>query len=149
MINSPEDHVKRFIDAGASRITFHIEACRHAHRLAQHITELGAKPGIALNPGTSVNSIEPLLSVVDLVLLMTVNPGWGGQAFIPNSLSRLELAKSLIEQAGTDIILQVDGGISAKTAEAVRNAGANSLVAGTAVFKSDNYAAAIKIIGGR
>ena len=148
MIEEPEKHVERFIKAGATGITFHIEACSHAYRLAERITELGAKAGIALNPGTPVEQIQAVIPVVDLVLLMTVNPGWGGQSFIPSSIEKLEALGRMIKKSGRDVILQVDGGINANTAPQARAAGSNCLVAGTFVFGSDDYQAAINTVRG-
>ena len=148
MIEEPEKHVERFIKAGANGVTFHIEACSHAYRLAERIQELGGKAGIALNPGTPVEQIQALVPVVDLILLMTVNPGWGGQSFIPSSIEKLSTLREMITKSGRDIVLQVDGGINAETAPQAREAGSNCLVAGTFVFASSDYKAAIDTVRG-
>lgn len=143
MINNPENQVQAFVDAGADIITVHLEACPHIHRNIQQIHELGAKAGVSLNPGTPVSLLEPVINSVDLVLLMTVNPGWGGQKFIEASIPRIEEAARLIESTKRTIHLEVDGGINdVRGAEVVR-AGADVLVAGTYIFAKDNYAEAI------
>jgi ribulose-phosphate 3-epimerase len=148
MINNPEAHIERFIAAGATRITFHLEATAHGHRLAQRIRELGAAPGVAINPGTPVSAVTALLPVVDLLLIMTVNPGWGGQTFIKESVAKIAEAKRALAENNSQAILQVDGGIDKDSARSSRNAGAQSLVAGTSIFKSANYAEAIAALRG-
>jgi len=130
MIERPEDYVTSFAEAGADIITFQIEAARHPHRLLTQIKDLGCKAGVVLNPGTSEESIEFLASMVDMVLIMTVNPGFGGQSFIPEMLRKIENVRAMIGDAD----LEVDGGIDEKTARDVIKAGANVLVAGSYVF---------------
>lgn len=143
MIENPEDYVASFAEAGADIITFQIEATRHPHRLITQIKDLGCKAGVALNPGTSEESIEFLANMVDMVLIMTVNPGFGGQSFIPEMLRKIENVRAMIG----DRDLEVDGGIDDKTATEVINAGANVLVAGSYVFSREHsYTTAIDIL---
>lgn len=130
MIERPEDYVQSFADAGADIITFQIEATYHPHRLITQIKDLGCKAGVVLNPGTPEETIEFLANMVDMVLIMTVNPGFGGQAFIPEMLRKIENVRAMIGDAD----LEVDGGIDDKTAPDVIKAGANVLVAGSYVF---------------
>lgn len=147
---SPVDHfLKDFADAGADILTIHPEAGPHLHRSLQTIKALGKKAGVALNPATPIEMIRDVMDLVDLVLIMTVNPGFGGQAFLP-LLSKIEEARRLIEVTGRLIDLEVDGGVTLENAERLRAAGVNVLVAGTAVFKSgpENYAAAISSLRG-
>jgi len=144
MIEKPEHQLKAFTEAGADIITVHYEACPQLHRTLQRIRELGVKAGVAINPGTSVDLLEPLLDSIDLLLIMTVNPGWGGQSFIPSSLQKVSLASDLIGNRRDQIHLEVDGGINEETSVSVCTAGANVLVAGSHIFTSDNYANAIK-----
>lgn len=132
---SPVDYLlKSIATAGANIITIHPEAGPHVYRTLQEIKHHGCKAGVALNPGTPVEVLVPLLNVVDLVLVMTVNPGFGGQAFLDSQLTKIEHVRTLIDQQGRDILLQVDGGISPKTAPLVIEAGADVLVAGSALF---------------
>ena len=140
MITNPEEFVEPFAQAGADCISFHIEATRHPLRLAQKIRDLGCKAGIVLNPGTSQDDIEFVVDGIDFVLVMTVNPGFGGQAFIPEMLEKIRLVRSMI---GNEKDLEVDGGIDARTAPDAVRAGANILVAGSYVFRSDSYMTAI------
>ena len=150
MISPADSFVEAFADAGADIITAHPEAGPHIHRTLQIIRSLGKKPGISLNPGTPVDAIDPVLDLVDLVLIMTVNPGFGGQNFITSQLKKIEQAANRIAKTGRDIALEVDGGITPKTAKQVISAGANVLVAGTAVFKggAGSYAANIAALRG-
>lgn len=141
MLTNPEDFVEAFADAGADIITFHVEAARHPHRLLSRIRDLGCKAGVVLNPGTPPDDIEFLAEAVDMVLLMTVNPGFGGQAFIPEMLRKIELVRAML---GEERDLEVDGGIDQQTAPDVVRAGANVLVAGSYIFKSDSYLEAIE-----
>lgn len=140
MITNPEEFAEPFAQAGADSISFHIEATRHPLRLAQKIRDLGCKAGIVLNPGTSQDDIEFVVDGIDFVLVMTVNPGFGGQAFIPEMLEKIRLVRSMI---GNDKDLQVDGGIDDHTAPEAVRAGANVLVAGSYIFRSDSYLTAI------
>lgn len=148
MIERPELYVGDFRKAGADIITVHVEATNHAQRLLSHIREMGAKAGLAFNPGTSLADLEYLLGDVDLVLLMTVNPGFGGQSFLPQVLPKLRKARQMIDESGHDVMLEVDGGIDAVTARQCVDAGADVLVAGTAVFRRPDYGAAIAAIRG-
>jgi ribulose-phosphate 3-epimerase len=138
MIEKPERYLKQFADAGAKMITVHLEACPHIHRTIQEIKDLGCLAGIALNPGTPVSLLKDLINDIDLVLIMSVNPGFGGQKFIPYSVDKVREAKELIQLTGRPIYLEVDGGVSMQNAESLIDAGANVLVAGSFVFSSPN-----------
>ena len=135
MIVEPEQHMKSFIDAGASTVTIHYETCPHIHRSLQSIREMGAKAGLTFNPGTPVTGLNYLIDVVDQVLIMSVNPGFGGQRFIGSALEKISMVKWMLEEGESEAIVQVDGGISAETILEVYQAGARNFVAGTAVFK--------------
>lgn len=143
MVNTPERLIPAFVEAGAAVITIHAEATAHPHRALQTIRDAGVKAGIALNPHTPPSAVEYLLELSDLVLVMSVNPGFGGQKFIPEVLPKLEALRRLIDQSGREIHLEVDGGIKPGTAKQVVEAGADTLVAGSAVFGSSDYSAAI------
>lgn len=149
MVEHPETHIKSFAEAGADIITFHAEATKHAHRLMQQIHELGCKVGVAINPGTSLSMIEELIEDAELILIMTVNPGWGGQKFIESMLGKIHMLYHMIQEMETDCDIEVDGGINAETSVDVREAGANILVAGSAIYGSDDIAKAIKEIRGQ
>ncbi len=142
MIERPEDYVDDFAQAGADIITFHAEATRHPHRLLGKIKDLGCKAGVVLNPGTPEDDIEFLVGEVDLVLIMTVNPGFGGQAFIPDMLRKIENVRAMLG----DRDLEVDGGVDEVTAPMVIEAGANVLVAGSYVFRHHSYLEAIETL---
>ena len=150
MISPVDCYLEAFADAGADGITVHPEAGPHIHRTLQIIRSLGKKPGIVLNPGTPIDHIDPVLDLVDLVLIMTVNPGFGGQSFITSQLKKIEAAAERIAKTGRAIALEVDGGINQQTARRVASAGANLLVAGTAVFRGGpkNYATNITALRG-
>jgi ribulose-phosphate 3-epimerase len=136
MIEKPERYLAAFVDAGAHRITVHQETCPHLHRTLQEIRELGALPGVALNPSTPVETIRDVLSELEMVLVMTVNPGFGGQSYIPNSTRKVRRMAEFLEREGRGaVLIQVDGGVDAITAREVVGAGAAVLVAGSAVFK--------------
>lgn len=137
MIDQPERYVSAFIDAGADILTIHYEASVHPHRALQSVREAGAQAGIALNPGTPVSSVRDVLPLCDLVLLMSVNPGFGGQAFIPQTISRIEELRRLLADREMEPLVEIDGGVNAETAGAAVRAGANVLVAGSAVFKHE------------
>ena len=137
MIEAPEHQISQFADAGADIITVHIEACPHIHRVVQLIKELGVKAGVALNPGTPVDTVNEVLSSLDLVLVMTVNPGFGGQAFIEDMVDKLASLRAELDRRSLTAELEVDGGINAEVAPKVVRAGARVLVAGAAVFNSD------------
>ncbi len=142
MIASPEKHLESFIQAGADILTFHVEATAHPHRLIQMIKGYGILAGIALNPGTPLAMIEPCLGDADLILVMTVNPGWGGQSFIPSMLDKIKsIAGHPSKRSETRI--EVDGGINPETAKVCAEHGAEILVAGTSIFSSSDYADAI------
>jgi ribulose-phosphate 3-epimerase len=144
MIVEPEKHIGAFVQAGADRITVHVETCPHLHRVVQQIREAGARPAVALNPHTPAVMVEEILPFVDMVLVMTVNPGFGGQQFIPETLRKIEQLHTAIVQRGLAVDIQVDGGIDLLTAPQVVAKGASVLVAGTFVFGApEGVAAAI------
>ena len=134
MVVEPEHLVPQFVDAGADLITVHVEACTHLHRVVHQIKELGVRAGVALNPGTPVAAVEEILADVDLVLAMSVNPGFPAQVFIPSVLPKLRKIRQLLDKGGLQAELEVDGGINNETANLVVEAGARRLVAGSAVF---------------
>src|SRR5690349_1132860 len=150
MISPVDNFVQAFVDAGADGITVHPEAGPHIHRTLQLIRSLGKLPGVVLNPGTPVDAIDNLLDLVDLVLVMSVNPGFGGQSFITSQLKKIEAVAARIAKSGRNIALEVDGGINPKTARQAVKAGANVLVAGTAVFSggAKRYASNIAALRG-
>ena len=136
MVSNPDNLIQEYIGAGADIVTVHVEACKHLHRTLSHIRMLGCKSGVALNPHSEISSLPNILDVVDLILVMTVNPGFGGQSFIKSMLPKIESIKNMI--GDRNIFLEVDGGITSNTAQLVKQAGANVLVAGTSVFKDGN-----------
>jgi len=136
MIVEPEKHISAFAAAGADSITVHVETCPHLHRVLQQIREAGTRVGVALNPHTPAVMIQEVLPLLDMVLVMTVNPGFGGQTFIPETLAKIRQIRDLITRTGHPIDLEVDGGIDSVTASQVAANGANVLVAGTAVFSA-------------
>jgi len=146
MIAHADNYLESFRTAGADGITVHYEACPHLHRTIQRIKQLGAKAGVCINPATPVSVLKDIIREVDLVLIMSVNPGFGGQEFIPRSLSKLREAADLIKQAKPEIYLEVDGGIDENTAYAVVEAGANVLVAGSYIFHSSDVPGAIQTL---
>ena len=150
MIAPADPYIEAFADAGADGLTVHPEAGPHIHRTLQLIRAHGKKPGVVLNPGTPIDALDYLLDLVDLVLIMSVNPGFGGQEFISSQLRKIEAAAERIARSGREIALEVDGGITPQTAKLAIGAGANVLVAGTAVFHggSDSYAANIAALRG-
>lgn len=137
MIEEPVRYVKEFQEAGADLITVHAEACKHLDRTIQAIKELGVKVGVALNPATPLSVLDYVLDQVDMVLIMSVNPGSGGQSFIPYSLDKIRQLKQIIDEKGLQVDIQVDGGVKLTNAKEIIDAGANILVAGTAVFGGD------------
>jgi len=145
MISPVDPYIHDFREAGADIITVHPEAGPHVHRTLQAVKASGAKAGLSLNPGTPVDALDYVIDLVDLVLIMSVNPGFGGQSFIESVLPKVQAVRRRIDAAGRDIILEVDGGVNAKTAPLVIAAGANALVAGTAVFAGDPNAYADNI----
>lgn len=148
MVDHPENQIEAFAEAGADIITFHVEAARHHHRIIQQIKAAGCKAGIALNPGTSLAMIEELMADVDMVLIMTVNPGFGGQKFIESQLEKIHMLYHTIQDMDFDCDIEVDGGINAETSKLVRQAGANILVAGSAIYGAADVAEAVKAIRG-
>lgn len=149
MVEYPDTQIESFIKAGADIITFHVEAAKHPHRVIQAIHAAGCKAGISLNPGTPVAMVEELLADVDLVLVMSVNPGYGGQKFIPASLSKLRRLRAALDACGSQAELEVDGGVTEANAQEIIEAGATVLVAGSAVYKSKDIKATIKALHGR
>jgi ribulose-phosphate 3-epimerase len=143
MIVEPEKYIDDFAKAGASLITVHQETCPHLHRTLQQIRAAGAKPSVVLNPSTPLSAIEEVLGEVSQVLLMSVNPGFGGQAFIPATVDKVRRLRSMLDARGLSVDIEVDGGINPTTSKQVVAAGANVLVAGNAVFKAADYRAAI------
>ncbi len=143
MIVEPEKYVEAFKDAGADGITIHVEACVHAHRALQHIKSLGMRAGVVLNPSTHEDTLKYVMELADLVLVMSVNPGFGGQSFIAEVLPKVRAIRAMIDATGRDIALEIDGGISESTARAAAAAGARVFVAGNAVFTQKDYAQAI------
>jgi ribulose-phosphate 3-epimerase len=143
MIAPVDPFITAFAEAGADHISLHPEAGPHLHRSLQLIRSLGKKPGVVLNPATPVEAVAHVLDLVDLIMVMTVNPGFGGQAFIASQLGKIATLRRMIEASGRDIVLQVDGGITPATARDVLAAGADCLIAGTSVFGARDYAQAI------
>lgn len=143
MIEEADKHLEAFRDAGSDHITVHQEACTHLHRTIERIKELGAKAGVAINPATPCSTLTEIIADVDLVLIMSVNPGFGGQTFVQGTLKKLREMKSMIKASGRDIRLEVDGGIDSRTAALVTQAGADVLVAGTSIFGSPDINQAI------
>jgi ribulose-phosphate 3-epimerase len=138
MIVDPDRYLKNFADAGAANITVHIEACTHLHRTVQAIKELGCKAGVALNPHTPVALLEDIINDVDMVLVMSVNPGFGGQKFINNTYKKIEQVKSMCATLNPDLYIEVDGGVNLQNTAQLVASGANALVAGNFVFSSAN-----------
>lgn len=137
MIEEPSRYIEDFKKCGADILTVHAEACKHLNRTVMAIKDAGMKASVALNPATPLNVLDYVLEELDMVLIMSVNPGFGGQTFIPNTLTKIEQLRKMVEERGLITDIQVDGGVSAKNAQTVLNAGANVLVAGTAVYKGD------------
>ncbi len=146
MITDPDRYLEDFKNAGADILTVHQEACTHLHRTVQKIKRLGMKAGVALNPATPLGMIEEILPDIDLLLIMTVNPGFGGQAFIETMISKIERAAQLIRGTNQPVELEIDGGIDPLTAEWVTRAGATILVSGSAIFRSKDIPSAVREI---
>ncbi len=144
MIKDPDPYLQSFADAGADWITVHVETCNHLHRTVSRIKELGKKAGVVLNPATSLSTIDYVLEDVDLVMLMSVNPGFGGQSFIPSTLEKCWQLKQRIDALDLNVGIEIDGGISKKTIGDAAQAGANIFVAGSAVFGCSEYVTIIK-----
>lgn len=150
MVDAPDNHINAFAKAGADIITVHAEACIHLHRTLQSIKSLGKMAGVTFNPATPINCLPSIIDLVDLVMIMSVNPGFGGQSFIASVLPKIQQAKTIIdeikESTGRTIHLEVDGGVSASNAAVIKAAGANVLVAGNAIYNTPNYQDAIQNI---
>lgn len=151
MITNADAFIQEFAEAGADYLTVHVEACPHLHRTVQSIKERGVKAGVTLNPATPIASLQEILPDVDLVLIMSVNPGFGGQKFIPSALNKVAAARAMLDRIHSRALLEVDGGIKAENAAQVVAAGATVLVAGSAIFSQRDYAgtiAALRAAGG-
>lgn len=148
MVNNPDDLISPFIESGADIITIHVETTFHLHRLLQTIRDRGIKAGVALNPSTSLNLIEEVLNDINMVLLMSVNPGFGGQKFIPTTIDKISRLRNIVKDRNLKLDIEVDGGINQETATQVIAAGANILVAGSAVYGAPDIAEAIRAIRG-
>jgi ribulose-phosphate 3-epimerase len=144
MIEHPDDYVENFVEAGADLISVHYETCPHLHRSIQNIKKYGLMAGVVVNPATSLHAIEPILSEVDLVLVMSVNPGFGGQSFIESSYQKLEQLANIREEKGFGFLIEVDGGVNLKNIQKVADAGADILVAGSSVFSAQNITARVQ-----
>lgn len=143
MIEEPEKYTEAFKKAGADILTVHVEACRHLHRNIQQIKGMGMKAGIALNPHTSVQDLKHIIADIDLVCIMSVNPGFGGQSFIPNTLKKITELKQIINEYGVNVQIEIDGGVTLQNAPSIIAAGADVLVAGNTVFRSEDPTATI------
>ena len=146
MIENPERYIDDFVRAGSAVITVHVETVTHLHRVLGVIQDAGIKAGVALNPATPLSSIQHVLTNMDMVVLMTVNPGFGGQSFIPEVLPKIEELRRIVDQKGLNIDIEVDGGINGETIALAARAGATVFVAGNAVFSSQNYAETIALM---
>ncbi|HEY1303683.1 MAG TPA: ribulose-phosphate 3-epimerase [Vicinamibacterales bacterium] len=146
MITEPDRHIDEFVDAGASMVSVHVEAATHLHRTVTYIKKRGAKAGVVLNPSTPASALEDIAGDVDFVLVMSVDPGFAAQAFIPNSLEKLRRVRAVLTAAGSDVPIEIDGGISAANAAAVVAAGASILVAGNAIFGTPDAEAATRAL---
>ncbi|WP_394137033.1 ribulose-phosphate 3-epimerase [Cytobacillus oceanisediminis] len=148
MIENPDAYIEAFAKAGADYITVHVEASRHLHRTVHFIKSFGVKAGVVLNPATPVNAIEHIIEDIDMVLLMSVNPGFGGQKFIPSVLSKIAAVKEMADSKGLEIEIEIDGGVNEETAKQCIDAGANVLVAGSAIYNQTDRAKAIAALKG-
>jgi len=144
MIENPDQYIKDFVDAGADLVNVHIEACTHIHRTIQHIKSYGVKAGVTLNPGTPLNSIEEILPELDMVLLMSVNPGFGGQSYIEATTDKIRRLKQMILKRGLTCDIQVDGGVNLQNVKLIAEAGADIVVAGSAIFNTPDIAETVK-----
>jgi ribulose-phosphate 3-epimerase len=144
MITDPDRYLERFRDAGASNLTVHYETCSHLHRTVTEIRRLGMKAGVTLNPHSPVMLLKDILPYIDMVLLMTVNPGYGGQTFIPGSINKIGELRSMIDEGGYDVLIEVDGGVDLQNAPVLIHAGVDVLVAGSTVFSSSDPAEVIR-----
>ena len=148
MIVDPDRYIQEFADLGATYLTVHYEACTHLHRTLQAIKSAGMKAGVALNPHTSVQLLENVIQDIDMVCVMSVNPGFGGQSFIENTYKKVRALKALITKKNTSTLIEIDGGVTTENAQKLVDAGADILVAGSFVFKSDDPKATIKALKG-
>jgi ribulose-phosphate 3-epimerase len=146
MVQEPDALLPAFIAAGSDNLTVHVEACRHLHRTIQTIKEAGVRASVVLNPATPLSTLEEILPELHMVLLMSVNPGFGGQRFIPSTLDKIRALKQQITARGLQVAIEVDGGINPSNARAIREAGADILVAGTAIFGQSDYGEAIRAL---
>ena len=146
MVEDPDNYLEDFIKAGADYVSVHVEEVVHLNRTVNRIKELGAKAGVVINPATSVDSVKDIAEYIDLLLIMTVNPGFGGQAFIPNSLGRIEEAVKLRTTLGANYLIEIDGGVNAATAKNAFQAGAEVFVAGSSIFNADDITVAAREI---
>jgi ribulose-phosphate 3-epimerase len=144
MIVEPEKYIEAFANAGADVLTVHVETSPHLHRTLQHIRHVGARPAVVLNPSTPLSAIEEVLGEVEMVLLMSVNPGFGGQSFIESTVDKVRRLRAMLDARGLHVDIEVDGGINAETSQRVLEAGATVLVAGSYVFGAKDYAQAIR-----
>lgn len=144
MVEHPDTQIESFAKAGADIITFHVEAAKHPHRVLQAIKSAGCKAGICLNPGTPLSMVEELLDDLDMIVIMSVNPGYGGQKFIPNSLDKIARLKAMLTKAGSKAEIEVDGGVTVDNCKTLAEAGADVLVAGSAVYKAQDITEAIR-----
>ncbi|MEX0719437.1 MAG: ribulose-phosphate 3-epimerase [Balneolaceae bacterium] len=149
MIENPDVYVEKFVEAGADLISVHFETCPHLHRSIQHIKKYGIMAGVVVNPATSLHNIEPILPLVDLVLIMSVNPGFGGQSFIESSYDKLEKLAAIREEKGLSFLIEVDGGVSLKNIRKIAEAGADVLVAGNSVFSAQDITARVEELMGK
>jgi len=143
MIDNPDQYISQFASAGADIITVHVEACPHLHRTIQLIKEQNVRAGVVLNPATALFLLDEILSEVSMVLIMSVNPGFGGQSFIPHTLEKLQILRHTLDESELEMDIEVDGGVKADNAGEIKSAGANVLVAGSAIFNSEDYQSAI------
>jgi len=146
MIENPDQYIEQFAKAGADYITVHVEACRHLHRTIQLIRSLGVKPGVVLNPHTPIESIQHILEDIDMVLFMTVNPGFGGQKFIHSVVPKIEALSAIIKERNLNIAIEIDGGINTETIVPCAKAGATIFVAGSAIYSKEDRTAALQEI---
>lgn len=149
MIENPDTYVENFVEAGADLISVHYETCPHLHRSIQNIKKYGRMAGVVINPATSIHNIEPILEEVDLVLIMSVNPGFGGQSFIPSTYQRLKELARIREEKELSFLIEVDGGVNLKNIQKVKDAGADVLVAGSSVFSAENITARVEELIGK
>jgi ribulose-phosphate 3-epimerase len=148
MMTNPDAFIPEFADAGADYLTVHVEACPHLHRTVQSIKERGVKAGVTLNPATSLTTVEEIITDAVLLLIMSVNPGFGGQHFIASVLGKIARARQLIDRSGSRALLEVDGGVKVENAAQIVRAGADILVSGSAIFSSPDYGKTIKAMRG-